>query len=82
MLLNWGTEIAQKHGVPAFLEASPAGLPVYQKAGFQEVDRFVFDLEKYGGEGKRAYVQMLKYPEDPSKAASDMDIEQTAANIN
>lgn len=80
MLINWGCEIAQQHGVSAFLEASPAGLPVYKKAGFQEVDRFVFDIEKYGGEGKMINVQMMKYPETPVKVASDVNIEQTSAS--
>lgn len=75
MLIQWGCDIAQKHGVPAFLEASPAGLPVYQKSGFEEVDRFVFNLEKYGGEGSRVNVQMIKYPETASKIVSDINIQ-------
>lgn len=66
MLIQWGCEIAQKHGVPATLEATPAGLSVYKKAGFQEVDEFVFDMEKYGGVGSRVLVQMIKYPEHVS----------------
>ena len=75
MLIQWGCDIAQKHGVPSFLEASPAGLPVYQKSGFKEVGRFVFDLEKYGGKGSRINVQMIKYPETASKIVSDIDIQ-------
>ncbi|KAF7503835.1 hypothetical protein GJ744_003225 [Endocarpon pusillum] len=67
MLIQWGCDIAQKHGVPSFLEATPAGLSVYQRCGFEEVDRFVFNLEKYGGEGSRVNVQMIKYPETASK---------------
>lgn len=63
MLIKWGCDIAQNHGIPAYLEASPAGLSVYKKSGFQEVDRFVFDLEKYGGTGNEINVQMMKYPE-------------------
>lgn len=75
MLIQWGCDIAQKQGVPCFLEASPAGLPVYQKSGFEEVDRFVFDLEKHGGEGSRVNVQMIKYPDSASEVVSDMDME-------
>jgi hypothetical protein len=74
MLIKWGCEIAQKHGVPAFLEATPAGLAVYQACGFREVDKFVFDLEKYGGGGTRVNVQMIKLPQNPSEAAADMDL--------
>ncbi len=75
MLIQWGCDIAQKHGVPSFLEASPAGLSVYQKSGFEEVDRFVFDLEKYGGEGSRVNVQMIKYADAASKTVSDIDFQ-------
>jgi ribosomal protein S18 acetylase RimI-like enzyme len=64
MLTKWGCDIAQKYGVPAYLEASPAGLPLYKKAGFQEVDKFVFDLEKYGVVGSRTNVSMIKHPEN------------------
>ena len=73
MLIKWGCEIAQRHGVPAFLEANPAGLPVYKKAGFEEVDEFVFDLEKYGGVGSRVNVQMIKYPENTLEHTTDMN---------
>jgi hypothetical protein len=40
MLIQWGCEIAQKHNVVAYLEATAAGLPVYKKCGFQEVGQF------------------------------------------
>jgi hypothetical protein len=59
--------------VPAFLEASPQGLPVYQRCGFKEVDKFVFDLEKYGGVGSRINVQMIKYPEHALEAVLDLE---------
>ncbi len=73
--IRWGREIAQRHGVPAFLEATPAGLPVYKKSGFQEVDKFVFDLEKYGGVGSRVNVQMIKYPDIPPRSLQTWDIQ-------
>jgi hypothetical protein len=63
MLIKWGCEIADISGVPAFLEASPTGLPLYEKAGFKEVDRFDLILEQFGGKGIRTTVQMIKYPE-------------------
>ncbi len=75
MLIHWGCDIAQKHGVPSFLEATPAGLPVYQKAGFEEVDRFEFDLGKYGGEGSTINVQMIKYADSATKVVSDVDFQ-------
>ncbi|KAH8897501.1 N-acetyltransferase-like protein [Thozetella sp. PMI_491] len=37
-LVRWGTEFADKEGLPAFLNASPKGYPVYKKAGFEPID--------------------------------------------
>lgn len=39
MLLQWGIERIDDHGLPAYLEATPAGLSLYQRFGFREVDR-------------------------------------------
>jgi hypothetical protein len=71
MLTQWGCEIAQKHNVVAYLEASPPGLPVYKKCGFQEVGQFELDLEPYGGEGSRINVCMMKYPEKNSELVAE-----------
>ena len=75
MLIRWGCEIAQEHGVPASLGASPVGFPLYKKFGFQEVERFVFDLGKYGGVGSRVNMQMIRYPENISDVIADMNIQ-------
>jgi hypothetical protein len=76
MLIKWGSDIAQEHGVPAYLEATPAGLPVYKKSGFQELDKFEFDLEKYGGKGTRVNVSMIKHPENKSDIVADKPIQE------
>jgi hypothetical protein len=75
MLIQWGCEIAQKHNVVAYLEANDIGLPVYTRSGFQEVDRFVLDLEKFGGVGSRINVPMMKYPENISEITADTEIQ-------
>jgi GNAT superfamily N-acetyltransferase len=72
--IKWGCDIAQKHGVPAYLEATAAGLPVYRKAGFEEVGTFEMDLEKYGGIGSRVNVIMIKYPQNTSDLVTDTDL--------
>lgn len=41
MLTLWGLERAREEGVPAGLEASEAGGPMYLKLGFVEVERFL-----------------------------------------
>lgn len=73
MLIEWGCEIAQKHGISAFLEATSAGLPLYRKSGFKEVGKFVLDLEKYGGVGSKVNVQMIKSPQVSSGGVTPMD---------
>ncbi|KAI1646274.1 acyl-CoA N-acyltransferase [Daldinia loculata] len=42
--------IADAHGLKSYLEATPNGKGVYEKLGFQEVDRLTFDLKELTGE--------------------------------
>ena len=37
MLMQWGTDVADKLGLHAFIEASEAGKPLYLKHGFEVV---------------------------------------------
>lgn len=37
-LLSWGLERADKDGVEAYLQASPAGAPLYRKYGFEDIE--------------------------------------------
>ncbi|OAA76568.1 Acyl-CoA N-acyltransferase [Akanthomyces lecanii RCEF 1005] len=49
MLLNWGLEKAQEQGKDAYLIATPAGRPLYQAAGFEDLGAFMlFDTPHYG----------------------------------
>jgi len=45
MILKWGLQKADEDGVESFLEASPAGLPIYERYGWKERGRLVIDLE-------------------------------------
>lgn len=47
-LLRWGIERSDEDGTETYLEASPDGLPIYQRFGFEEVDRLVVELEGKG----------------------------------
>lgn len=49
MLMRWGLERSDGDGAETYLEASPEGLPVYRRFGFEEVERLVVDLK---GKGK------------------------------
>lgn len=48
-LLRWGLERSDADGTETYLEASPAGKPVYERFGFKEEDRLVVDLQGKGG---------------------------------
>ncbi|KAK8048059.1 acyl-CoA N-acyltransferase [Apiospora saccharicola] len=37
-LLSWGLERADQDGVEAYLQASPAGVPLYRKYGFEDIE--------------------------------------------
>ncbi|ETS85043.1 hypothetical protein PFICI_03068 [Pestalotiopsis fici W106-1] len=39
-------ELADSHGITAYLEATPAGKPVYEKLGFRQVDSLDFNLQE------------------------------------
>lgn len=62
MLLNWGISKADSLGLPAFLEASAMGKPLYERVGFQTRELVTFDLEKYGLEGTETNAVMIREP--------------------
>jgi len=60
-LLRWGLERADQQGVEAYLEASPAGKPIYEHFGFKEVERLVVDLDGRDpcGTGEKEFVEVM-----------------------
>lgn len=42
-LIKWGTDIADKLQLPAYLESSPKAHKLYQKHGFKDVDILTMD---------------------------------------
>ena len=42
-LLQWGIDRSEEESIPACLEASQAGLPLYQKMGFRQIAWMDFD---------------------------------------
>jgi hypothetical protein len=61
--VNWGTELADKAQLPSYLESSDVGKPLYARLGFEKVDEKVFDLAKYGSEGKDGSTIMIRPPQ-------------------
>jgi len=51
MLMRRGLERADEPGLEGYLEATMMGRPLYEKFGFQMVDKVRYDMEKYGKEG-------------------------------
>ncbi|USP79709.1 gnat family protein [Curvularia clavata] len=62
MLLNWGISKADSLGLPAFLESSAMGRPLYERLGFQAREVVTFDLKKYGLEGTDTNTVMIREP--------------------
>ncbi|KAK8222754.1 acyl-CoA N-acyltransferase [Phyllosticta capitalensis] len=62
LLLQWGLERADAAGLPVYIEATPAGFPVYRKLGFEPLETHTFDLAKYGLEGTDTHTIMMRQP--------------------
>jgi GNAT superfamily N-acetyltransferase len=61
-LLRWGKEYATELGLPVYVEATPDGVPVYRKFGYETVETFSMDLTKYGGKGPYTELGMRLSP--------------------
>lgn len=51
-LLHEGLQKSDAMGLPAWLEASERGYPLYKKLGWKEVDAFMIDLSTWGKVGQ------------------------------
>jgi len=64
MCVQWGVDRCKELGIPAYLEASDEGAPVYEKLGFEKVD-----VVEAPWEGEVfAYPVMIWWPERMEKA--------------
>lgn len=63
MCVQWGVDRCKELGIPAYLEASDEGVPVYEKLGFEKVD-----VVEAPWEGEIfAYPVMIWWPESMEK---------------
>lgn len=53
MLLNWGLDKAMEQNKDAYLIATPAGFPLYQAAGFEDLGAFTMFNTPHNGMIKR-----------------------------
>jgi ribosomal protein S18 acetylase RimI-like enzyme len=63
-LLAHGCEMADREGLEAYLEASPSGLKLYEKYGFEKVGLMEVEWEEKEGERKSSYwnASMVRRP--------------------
>ena len=62
MLLKWGTEQADRLGLPLYLDATADGKRLYEKHDFRVIDKIVFDFAKWGGPSVVESVVMVRQP--------------------
>lgn len=62
MLVKWGTDIADRQGITAHLDASPDGYGLYKKHGFEDNLSWDFDMEPWGERGTARTVWMIRQP--------------------
>jgi len=61
LLLNWGIERADDHGLASYVEGTSAGLRLYEKHGFKEVAQLQLDLSPWK-EGDYFNICMVREP--------------------
>ena len=62
MLLEEGLRSADRDGARCYIEASPKGLELYKKHGWEEVAEIVIDMDKYGGSGIMTEKCLMRMP--------------------
>lgn len=62
MLIQHGLRAADEANAKTFIEATPMGLPLYKRHGWEEVDETEIDMRKYGGEEVEREVLLIRPP--------------------
>jgi GNAT superfamily N-acetyltransferase len=70
-LLREGLREADRRGWPAFIEASPAGLGLYKKFGWEEMVKTTINLKDYGGQDVEYDTVGLIRPAGSAEASED-----------
>ena len=63
LLLRDGLAVADKAGADTYLGASAAGLPLYLKHGFKQIEDVSIDMTPYGGTGIVSEKWMVREPD-------------------
>ncbi|KAL8951066.1 MAG: hypothetical protein Q9222_002938 [Ikaeria aurantiellina] len=62
MLVREGLAAADRDQARCYIEASPAGLGLYKRYGWKQVDEIVMDMKPHGGSGMATEVLMIREP--------------------
>ncbi len=62
MLLEWGKQKGDELREKIWVTITPQGRIVYEKNGWEVVERYTIDLGLYGGEGSYVRAWMLRSP--------------------
>ena len=65
-MLRWGMAKADEWQTRIYLEATPAGYPVYIKHGWRVVEEIRLDFSQHGGVGSEPFLVMMRDPLPPS----------------
>lgn len=64
-MIKWGCDLADEKNLPTYLEATPAGYPVYKKQGFADIDTFIFEFKPFTGrDGSVKFTNMMRPPKE------------------
>lgn len=75
MLMRPGLEDADKAGAQTYIEASPDGLPLYLKHGWEPVDKMVIDMGKHGaGSGVEVMPFLMREANAPNKVGKKINL--------
>lgn len=62
MLVKWGCKKADEHNILSILHASPAGLSLYLKNGFELAEQYDLDLRPWGVDETTIRRGMIRKP--------------------
>ncbi|KAF6225891.1 hypothetical protein HO133_009893 [Letharia lupina] len=75
MLIRPGLEDADKAGAQTYIEASPDGLPLYLKHGWEPVDKMVIDMGTHeAGSGVEVMPFLMREANAPNKVGKKIDL--------
>ena len=68
-LVQWGLDRCIEERLPAYLEASTAGYPLYLKLGFSKIDTMIVKAEDWGGDRDLRY-NVMRNDEGANRSVS------------